>query len=332
MDRRPAIFTISLDFELYWGVRDKVSLDDYRQNLIGVRQVVPALLSLFAEFGIHATWATVGLLFFQSKQELLAGLPDRHPQYANAHLSPYPTLDIIGADEEHDPYHYAPSLIAQVAAAPGQEIGSHTFCHYYCLERGQTLDDFRADMQAAVRIAAARGIRPVSIVFPRNQTNSDDYLRVCADLGFKCYRGNQDSWMYRGRADENESVWRRAMRVADSYVNMSGHNAHAITAPGPHGLVNLPASRFLRPWTPALRHAEPLRLRRLRADISHAASRGQLYHLWWHPHNFGRYPGENIAVLRRVLETVAAHRDRGTMESLSMGEAAQRVLAEHPHA
>src|SRR4051794_24900749 len=47
---------VSLDFELYWGVRDQRSIADYRANLLGVRDVVPRLLELFERHGIRVTW------------------------------------------------------------------------------------------------------------------------------------------------------------------------------------------------------------------------------------------------------------------------------------
>ena len=52
-------FVISLDFELLWGVRDKRTITDYGANIRGVREVVPALLELFAESGIACHWATI---------------------------------------------------------------------------------------------------------------------------------------------------------------------------------------------------------------------------------------------------------------------------------
>src|SRR5713226_8091072 len=57
-------FVISLDFELLWGVRDNRTIADYGANILGGREVIPALLDLFAERNIACTWATVGLLFF----------------------------------------------------------------------------------------------------------------------------------------------------------------------------------------------------------------------------------------------------------------------------
>lgn len=326
MTRSRGIFVISLDFELYWGVRDKVSLEQYGANILGEQRVVPALLDAFERRGIHATWATVGLLFFRTRGELLAALPSRQPHYANPRLSPYPHIETIGAGEETDKYHFGRSLLERVRSTPHQEIGSHTFGHYYCLERGQTLEDFREDLRAAVRAAASLGVRLRSLVFPRNQCNAD-YLGVCRDEGFIAYRGNPASWMFAGRADEKESVLRRSLRVADAYLNMTGHNTHSLDSIRGPVPVNVPASRFLRPFVPALSVAEGARLRRIQADMDDAARRGRLYHLWWHPHNFGVNIERNLAFLDAVLEHFVKLRDRHGMRSLTMGEVADLALA-----
>ena len=61
---------ISLDFELHWGVRDKRPADGpYRENLLGAREAIPRMLDLFEEFGVAATWATVGFLFAKNRRE-----------------------------------------------------------------------------------------------------------------------------------------------------------------------------------------------------------------------------------------------------------------------
>ena len=61
---------ISLDFELYWGVRDKRSLAQYGRNILGGRKAIPRMLDLFAERDVGATWATVGFVFCGSKDEV----------------------------------------------------------------------------------------------------------------------------------------------------------------------------------------------------------------------------------------------------------------------
>ncbi len=133
---------ISLDFELHWGVRDKRSVDGpYRENLLGARHAIPQILDLFEEFGVAATWATVGFLFAKNRLERDEFSPSLRPQYKNAKLDPY--SEPTGDNEDDDPMHYAPSLIARIAKTPNQEIATHTFSHYYCQEPGETREAFR---------------------------------------------------------------------------------------------------------------------------------------------------------------------------------------------
>ncbi|MBF6593607.1 MAG: polysaccharide deacetylase family protein [Thermaceae bacterium] len=312
----PGIFTISLDFELYWGVRDKLSLGEYGANVLGAHQAVPELLRLFGEQGVHATWATVGFLFFENKESLLQALPGPKPGYANPKLSPYSVLPSL---LEGDPHFFAPGLVEQILVAPGQELASHTFCHYYALEAGQTAGQFQADLQAAQAVSQKRFGKPLkSLVFPRNQAN---HLQVVCETGFTAYRGNEQGWFYGAYTEEQQTPLRRALRLADNYLNLSGH--HTYPRPGiQDGLVNIPSSRFLRPYSPRLAPLEPLRLARIVRSMEHAARANEVYHLWWHPENFGVNIQQNLDFLRRVLEHFKSLQAQQGMQSLNMGEIA----------
>ncbi len=59
----PRLFVTSLDFELHWCVRDKLSAYAYRDNLLGAPEVVPAFLKLFTKYGIRATITLMGFPF-----------------------------------------------------------------------------------------------------------------------------------------------------------------------------------------------------------------------------------------------------------------------------
>ncbi|MGO9344664.1 MAG: polysaccharide deacetylase family protein, partial [Acidimicrobiales bacterium] len=173
-------FVISLDFELHWGVRDHLAADGpYQSNLLGVRQAIPAMLDLFGAYDIKATWATVGFLFCDNRGEVERYAPTARPAYTRPGLSPYE--EPLGQDEAEDPIHFAPTLIDLIAATPGQEIATHTFSHFYCLEQGQDPETFRADLESAISVARKRGIELRSIVFPRNQFNPA-YGAVLRDL------------------------------------------------------------------------------------------------------------------------------------------------------
>lgn len=327
MAKQKGIFIISLDFELYWGERDKEDLEDYKEILLGGRSIIPSLLKLFAEHKIHATWATVGFLFFESRDELIRGLPTKRPNYANSKLSPYSHINNIGNNEREDPFHYAPSLIKMILSFPYQEIGIHTFSHYYCLERGQDIHTFKDDLEAAIKAAKKYNITIESLVFPRNQFNSE-YISICREMGIKAYRGNIPCWIYKARSQEDESLLIRGLRLLDSYVNISGHNSYPSDIPGHDFPFNIYASRFLRPYSNGLKILEPLRLRRILSDLDYAAKKGLIYHLWWHPHDFGINPEENMSFLKKVLNYYTKLREIYGMSSLNNGELADRLIHE----
>jgi hypothetical protein len=163
-------FVISLDFELFWGVRDSKTLQNYGENIKGVHSVIPRMLQMFHQFDVCATFSTVGFLFFDNKEELLRQIPKELPSYDDSKFSPYlGYFDSVGNSYLEDNYHYAPLLIKEIQKYPKQEIGSHTFSHYHCLEKGQTKEQFHADIFMAIEVAKKFNIPLTFLVFPRNQ-------------------------------------------------------------------------------------------------------------------------------------------------------------------
>ncbi len=324
-------FVVSLDFELHYGVRDHRTIAQYRENLLGVRRAIPAMLELFRRYEIHATWATVGMLFFRTRKELLGSLPTLRPAYRNPRLSPYDELDALGDDEAADPFHFGASLLQQILAAPHQEIGTHTFSHFCCLEAGQDVTAFAADLEAARRAAEPYGVQLLSLVFPRNQCNPG-YLETCRRAGLVAYRGNQRSWLYAASEAAEQSRLRRGLRFLDAYLPLTalhGGRVAEIATAFPH---DVSASRFLRPYSRRFRALEPLRRRRILRELTRAAERGLIYHLWWHPHNFGVHLEENLRTLEAILQHYAQLRGRYRMQSLNMAEVAARAAEYRPAA
>lgn len=318
-------FVVSLDFELHWGVRDKYpAASDYHRNLLGAREAIPQMLDLFEEFDIAATWATVGFLFADSRCDIEGFSPTVRPMYSNPALSPY--QEPIGHGEEDDPLHFAPGLIDTIRRTPRQEIASHTFSHYYCLEPGQGRAEFEADLTSAIAIAAMHGIQLRSMVFPRNQLNPD-YADILVSAGISCYRGNQPGWMYQAATSEADKNRRkRIARFLDAYLNVSGSNVTPWKQVlQPNGLCNVPASYFLRPYSPLLSPLDFLRLRRVVHGIRAAAISKGIFHLWWHPHNFGSHTGRNMAFLTAILKAFAHCREAHGMRSMTMAEVAEAV-------
>jgi peptidoglycan/xylan/chitin deacetylase (PgdA/CDA1 family) len=308
---------ISLDFELMWGVRDQLNITRYGANILGVRDALPRILELFEEFDIRATWATVGLLFCENRDELMASLPPIRPTYRQKAFSNYNYLGEVGNNEREDPYYFGISLLKAVKDCPGQEIATHTFSHYYCLEQGQTPDQFGADIDAATAAAGRRGIELKSIVFPRNQYDTQ-HLEIASARGLRTFRGSERSWLYQPAAADEQFILRRAGRLADQYLNISGHHIQHPEWKG--GLIEVASSRFLRPYSTALARLDNLRLARIRRAIDVAALKNGIFHLWWHPHNFGLNTDENLAFLRAILDHFAKVRDTQGMRSSRMDD------------
>lgn len=316
-------FVISLDFELLWGVRDKRTIASYGKHIRGVWEVLPSLLKLFERYQIKATFATVGFLFASNKKELLAYCPDAKPSYKASKYSPYQGhFDLIHETEEKDPYHFATDLIQLLQQYPEQEIASHTFSHYYCLEEGQTQADFEADMLAALQIAKAKDIQLRSLVFPRNQFN-EHYIQIIEELGITSYRGNEKVWFHNPAKKADEKLYKRAFRLLDAYLNISGHNCYELATIKQQTPYNIPSSRFLRPFSPKVKILDTLRLKRILKSMSYAAKNNQLYHLWWHPHNFGTFQKENLAFLEQILSHYQHLHQQYQFESMTMQEIAQ---------
>jgi Polysaccharide deacetylase len=309
-------FVISLDFELLWGMRDVATRASYGANVLGARKAIPAMLDLFHRRSMRATWAIVGLLLCESKDELMASLPPTRPTYTNPALSSYAYLGEVGANERADPYYFGASLARLIAACPGQEIGTHTFSHYYCLEKGQTIDQFKADLRCAIDQLGKWGVICRSIVFPRNQY-AEPYLVACREAGITHFRGKERIFVFGPEAGETRLL--RICRLADAYIDLSGPNAPP-PARASGALVNAASSRFLRPYRSNLAVLDGLRLRRIVRAMQAAAETGGTFHIWWHPHNFGVELEANMVFLTRIIDCYQRLAGELGMQSKTMSE------------
>ncbi|MGE0772975.1 MAG: polysaccharide deacetylase family protein [Cyclobacteriaceae bacterium] len=338
------IFTISLDFELHWGGFEKWTLNHsyqspvtsyqnrYSRYFLNTRLAIPKMLELFQRYEIHATWAAVGMLLNDSKEELLTNAPGEKPSYLNQHLSAFRFIDTmgIGDNEELDPFHFAPSLVKVILDTPGQELGTHTYAHFYCNEPGQTVEQFRADLNSAKKVSEKYGVTLRSLVFPRNQFNVD-YLRVCREEGITSVRSNPLDWFWKIDSTENESMWKRLNRGLDAYLPIGRKNTYRMeNIPYDEKLpLCLPASRLLRPYRPSELFLNRMKINRICSEMERAARAGETYHLWWHPHNFGNHPQQSLDGLGAILRHYQHCRNRYGMQSLNMAETSNLVLRLH---
>ncbi len=324
------IFTISLDFELHWGVFDKRDRQAREACYRNTLRIIPTLLELFSKYDVHVTWATVGSLFAHDRQEWEQLKPCTQPDYINEKYSAYKWVEQHGLHDRYRWAHFAPESVAAILQYPGQELGTHTFSHYYCLEGLNGEDAFGADLQAANRAAAKLGAKMKSLVFPRNQFNPNN-LKACIENSIEVVRTNPDTWFWSPIANDGSSLLRKVFRTGDAYVPMgSGRMSYPLgrIAVRPGEPLQLPASRLLRPWSPQYKIANQLGLRRVMQELKTAAQQKECYHLWWHPENFGDYPEQNLEMLETVLKKYKEYKSRYGMKSWNMGEYAEHLLGD----
>jgi peptidoglycan/xylan/chitin deacetylase (PgdA/CDA1 family) len=287
----------SLDFELRWGMHDRLGMDRdaYRQNLEGAREAVPLLLDLFVRRGVRATWATVGALACDGWADYFDRAPPP-PRYANTRLAitpRYADLDAEGA------LHFAPDLVRQIARTDGQDLGTHTFSHLFLGELGVMRRDAEADHAATTRLFGERfSVSPTSLVFPRNQVAFLDLFR---SQGVTAWRDNEASWYFRTIRHANHFV-PRALRLADALTPWR-------TRGGQFSNGRTPSTLFVRVSLPEI--AWKAHLARIATEARRLVAGGVL-HFWLHPHNVGGNVRQRLARLEQVLDTLDKNAPVGT--------------------
>ncbi|NJW53432.1 polysaccharide deacetylase family protein [Salinimicrobium oceani] len=290
---------ISLDFELLWGIFDKVKPEEKMRYFKSTRLVIPQILEIFKNYEISCTWAVVGMLFNKDWAEWENNKPKILPDYTDRKLSAYDFGESFRKSDNSEMMCFAPELIRKIAATPFQEIGTHTYSHYYCLEKGQTLGAFRDDLETSVSLAKHFNIDLKSLVFPRNQFN-EEYLQVCRELGILNVRSNPKNWYWKDTT--NNSLKNKIFRTGDAYIGPKNKAyKHSDLVKDKNELMAQKASRLFRPYSPH-RVLNNLKVIRIKDEMSEAAKNNKIYHLWWHPHNFGNFPEESLSDLIEIME------------------------------
>lgn len=319
-------FLISLDFELQWGRFDKVILDDAREKeLENTLELIPKMLELFEENEIAVTWAVVGMIFNKSREEWISNIPKSIPNYFNQNLSPYQYFNSLNFDETLKKYFFSPELIKSISNTQKQELASHTYSHYYCLEDGQNIEHFKADLETVKSISNEMK----SLVLPRNQFNIN-YHSICRLFEFSTIRTNPSSWYWEAN---NDNLWKRLFRLIDTF-NLFSYNKcidldffkNQKMAP-----YFLPSSRFLRSWMPKNKVLNYLKLLRIKFEMTHAAKYKKYYHIWWHPENFGNHPKECLQELKTIVLHYLKLQKKYGFKSVSMNEFGEIMKANNVH-
>lgn len=314
---------LSLDFELLWGLAgwNKKQVDSYLPNIKRACLALDEILSLFKKYDLKCTIAFVGAMNHISFEDLVNRNEVLFPSYEEKLFSSFYSFfspAVVG--RYPDSLCFAYDIIEKLKTNVDVELASHTYSHYYCLERGQAIQSFERDIKYAVENASQSGLHLSTIIFPRNQV-TNKYLNVCANYGLTHYRGMLGGLLYSPDKTRFRYSWKGALRFLDAYINISGYNTYDLsTVQGTASLINVPGSRFFRPYSKVFSLLEKLKLQRIKKSMRHAALTGEIYHLWWHPHNFGENTDKNLRELESLCRYYKFLHEKYNYQSIFISE------------
>lgn len=309
---------LSFDFELAWGMRDRLDGSQRLDHFSRVSdEIVPALLELLARYEITATWATVGHLMLRGEDRPAGG-----------QLHPGANFQLAGLSDTDLAAFYAPHAIEAILKCPApQELAAHSFSHPLFVET--TCPAALASEELAhVRHAAAQwGQNPTSFVFPRNAIGHLPALRAA---GYRAFRGANAEWYWFGRPWTIYSrrwlrmpVW--TLRYVDEQL--------AFTPPLPAirrtcGMWEIPHSMFFPGRRGVSRWVHPARqATRAIKGLNRAAEQGRIFSMFTHPHNFGDGTESLLVALGTICQHAARLRDAQRLSILSMNQVADELDA-----
>lgn len=310
-------FIISLDCEMLWGMRDHADKSSvYGSSVLAGHDNMKNLLYLFEKYDIHATWAFVGMCLLENKDEIIKHSAERRPSYQNRRLNNYSYIEKDYEEEGTDNYYYSGDMAGFVAQFPNQEIATHTFSHYYCLEKGQKKEEFEEDLKCSLLTMEEKlNEYPVSIIFPRNQVNSD-YLSILENYGICRYRGKQK---YRST---NKNVFGKVNRALFRYFTIPAFSCtYKIEKQiRDRKLLNIPSTSFFEIYNGKNERMAKRYITVFKNVMTLAARTGRTVHLCFHPHNLGQYTSINMERLEELLGHYSYLNKKYGFKSCSMRE------------
>jgi peptidoglycan/xylan/chitin deacetylase (PgdA/CDA1 family) len=307
------VVILSLDTEQIWGYLDLFNEAQFQRKYPDALEAHSKLLTYFEQAGVSATWFLVGGMALQGsdgpRDRRMAGLPHKW------------TARIPAGVEQTAPLWYRHSFVEKLRAArPRHEIGLHGgLTHFIWTDREATRDVLGCELREGVKALIQAFVRPLSFSFSREQEAHYDLL---PEYGIRCYRGRTVARAFQlGR-----TIHGKLARLFDEFRR---------SAPIPvwpqetlPGLWNIPASLFLYPIHPSRTRVVGLRSRieRFSKGMEAAMRHRGIFHYCLHPENLTE-SAQGFSLFQEILERLAASRDRGDIEVLTMADVAARMDA-----
>lgn len=287
------LFVISLDYETMWGaIFNEPVYKGYKSRTIEIEKIINSILIIFSKYNIHATWAIVAAIACSGKEEACKFAPEN---INNLHTNKTLTDFIKEIDCENSKYYFQSYLISKISNTKNQEIGTHTFSHFYMYEHNNPENKINKELNISKKILEKFTKQVNTLVLPKNQVN-ELAIKEMKNQGIKNIRGIQVSDRFNKRSQIG-----RIMRFIDAYLPICGKNYYPKYEIIKDGYFNVRASRFWRTYFNKLSIFEALKIIRIKKEMKIAARNGCVYHLWFHPHNLGTNVERNLIQLEEIL-------------------------------
>ncbi|MBL7124600.1 MAG: polysaccharide deacetylase family protein [Dehalococcoidales bacterium] len=298
-----AVFTMSLDTELLWGLsrtpsgRAIAQINGIKRDPTHCRAAIDNLLNLFAKYNIPATWATCGYLFLDYRGGNRY-IPDENTIKSRGGWHNSETIN-------GNPLFCGKDIVDKILSSQVEhEIGYHTFSHVDFSRCSREVAE--AEVADGVRLAREFNLSLKSFVFPWNRVGHLDILKK---YGFLIYRV-------------------QASGLGERYRTFLARKIGGIL-----GLIFTPLAKLN--WRDGIwetgssmdfwsRQYSFMLLPRAKLGVHRAVSQQKLLHLFLHPYTLVLQPSL-FGKLEKLLILVASKRDKGELEVMTMGELATRM-------
>ena len=316
MENKSGYFILSLDTELGLGSFDK---DQNRKKIFSPdgkkeRESIKLLLRMFEKYGVIATWAIVGHLFYEYCEGCeicpMRAWQGRFSSFEEVYKTKHPLW--YGAD-----------IVKMILSNKIEhEIAFHGYSHEVFNETTMSKKEAKTEITEYLRVAKRFGVAPKAIVFPRDRVG---HLSLFERYGFRCYRSEEKtSIIFRNK------YFGKYLKTADHILGITTPPIYRLSDFECNGMVNLRASQHIFGFNRKVdrlldsKNLSTLRIQRITRAIRKAAEENKVIHIWAHPWEFRT--NSDFEKLETILSCVANQVEKGRIQSVSMTETANIIF------
>ncbi len=305
-------FVFSLDTELAWGsLWNQLPPKRSSRNGRTERETIKRLLGMMNEFGVTATWAITGHMFYERCEE----------------CDVCPIEDLKGADVRFDEiwktsesmWYGADVVETLLSSGAGHEIGFHGYTHRVFNRLSK--DNARFEIKEWLRLANRKNIVPLTVIFPQGGI---DHLDLFQEAGFICYRGKEVR-----HSALSIPFFGKLLNRLNLIIPILPPQVYDVKIDS-QGLVNIPSSQWLFRINRNIEmvldslNLATLRLWPVIKSLEKAAKEKKVIHLWVHPHEFRTE--KDFQKLRFIFKHFAEQAKAGRLQSITMADLAKQTL------